>query len=265
MTMRVVVTRPARDAATWVDALRGLGFDAWALPLIEVRPAPDAHVLRGVWERWGAWDGALFVSANAVDYFFGSNGALAPVEYAQTAINTLALAPGPGTAQALLRHGVPAERLASPGPESPQFDSEALWKVMQHQVGPGFRLLVVRGTTEGAATQEGQGRDWFAAQVVGRGGSVDHVVVYERGAPVFTPDTLAKVELSAKDGSVWVFSSSEAIANLCAQAPAVRWEHARAVCTHPRIAQAAHDAGFGVVCESRPAMDSVRASIESLR
>jgi uroporphyrinogen-III synthase len=265
MTTRVVVTRPAREATTWVAALREQGLDAWGLPLIEVRPAADADALTAVWKRWGAWDGALFVSANAVDYFFASNSALAPVEYAQVAINTIALAPGPGTAQALLRHGVPASGIASPGLDSPQFDSEALWKVMQHRVGAGFRLLVVRGTTAGATSQEGQGRDWFAAQVMGRGGSVDHVVVYERGAPVFAADTCVRVEQASKDGSVWIFSSSEAIANLQSLVPAVGWSQARAVCTHPRIAQAAREAGFGVVCESRPAMDSVRASIESLR
>ncbi|MGE3348297.1 MAG: uroporphyrinogen-III synthase, partial [Ramlibacter sp.] len=38
---------------------------------------------------------------------------------------------------------------------------------------------------------------------------------------------------------------------------------ARAVATHPRIAQAAREAGFGVVCESRPALADVVASIES--
>ena len=37
-----------------------------------------------------------------------------------------------------------------------------------------------------------------------------------------------------------------------------------AVATHPRIAQAAGAAGFAVVCESRPALVDLLASIESL-
>lgn len=265
MSLRVVVTRPARDASPWVEALRSRGYDAWALPLITVRPVADAAAVQAVWQRWGQWDAALYVSANAVDHFYARNTALALDGTAIEAIKTLALAPGPGTRQALLRHGVAPERIVAPPPDSPQFDSEALWGVMQHQVGPGYRLLVVRGTTAGAATQEGVGRDWFAAQVLARGGSVDHVVVYERAAPQFAPDTAATVVQAASDGSVWVFSSSEAIANLRASVPDLDWARARAICTHPRIAQAAREAGFGVVCESRPAMDSVLASIESLQ
>lgn len=264
MTPRVVVTRPERDATPWVDALRQRGIDAWALPLIEVRPAADARPVQQVWQHWGHWDGALYVSANAVEHFYAQKPALAPTDSARVATKTIAFAPGPGTGQALLRQGVAPERIATPPAHSPQFDSEALWSVVQHRVGPGFRLLVVRGTTLGAAQQAGVGRDWFAAQVLARGGAVDYVVVYERGAPQWSDDTRAAVAQAAVDGSVWIFSSSEAIANLCANVPDLPWQHARAICTHPRIAQAAFAAGFGVVCESRPALDSVLASIESL-
>lgn len=265
MTLRVVVTRPQRDAAPWVDALRQRGIDAWALPLIDVRPAADTRPVQQVWQQWGHWDGALYVSANAVEHFYAQKPDLALVDSAQAAIKTIALAPGPGTGQALLRQGVAPECIASPPANSPQFDSEALWVVVQHRVGPGFRLLVVRGTTLGATQQDGVGRDWFAAQVLARGGSVDYVVVYERGAPQWSDATRAAVTQAAADGSVWIFSSSEAIANLLANVPGVLWQRARAICTHPRIAQAAHAAGFGVVCESRPALDSVLASIESLQ
>jgi uroporphyrinogen-III synthase len=37
------------------------------------------------------------------------------------------------------------------------------------------------------------------------------------------------------------------------------------VATHPRIAQAARDAGFGVVCESRPTEEAIVAALESIR
>lgn len=264
MSLRVVVTRPVRDAMPWVEALRQRGLDAWALPLIEVRPAADLRPVQQVWQQWGHWDGALYVSANAVDHFYAQIPDVARANIAQAAIKTIAFAPGPGTGQALLRQGVAPEFVATPPVSSPQFDSEALWSVVQHRVGPGFRLLVVRGTTLGAAQQDGVGRDWFAAQVLARGGTVDYVVVYERGAPQWPQATCTAVAQATQDGTVWIFSSSEAIANLLANVPAVSWQRARAICTHPRIAQAARAAGFGVVCESRPAMDTVLASIESL-
>lgn len=263
--MRVVVTRPARDAAPWVEALARHGFEPWALPLITVAPVADPTPVRAVWSQWGCWDAALFVSANAVEAFFALNSSLALANSAWTASKTIAFAPGPGTRKALLAQGVTPERIVSPAAESAQFDSESLWQQAQALVGSGFRLLVVRGTTLGSASQEGVGRDWFAAQVVARGGSVDHVVVYDRAAPVLSDAEQARAIQCAQDGSVWVFSSSEAIANLCAALPAQRWSAARAVCTHPRIAQAAQAAGFGQVRVTRPAMDSVLASIQSFR
>ena len=69
--------------------------------------------------------------------------------------------------------------------------------------------------------------------------------------------------LLASDGSVWLFSSSEAVHNLQASLPDVGWSRARAVTTHERIAQAARAAGFAEVRETRPALADVRASIES--
>ena len=42
------------------------------------------------------------------------------------------------------------------------------------------------------------------------------------------------------------------------------WSQARALATHPRIAQRARDCGFGVVHESRPTLEAVVACIQSI-
>ena len=65
------------------------------------------------------------------------------------------------------------------------------------------------------------------------------------------------------DGSLWLLSSSQALEHLCAALPGQDWRQARALATHPRIAQAARNAGFGEVRECRPALADVAASIES--
>jgi uroporphyrinogen-III synthase len=44
----------------------------------------------------------------------------------------------------------------------------------------------------------------------------------------------------------------------------VDWRQARAIATHPRIAQAARAAGWGVVVESRPALDDIVMCLRSI-
>jgi uroporphyrinogen-III synthase len=158
----------------------------------------------------------------------------------------------------------------TPVPDSAQFDSEALWSRVQNQVKPGDKVLIVRGSTPNTKDAEGaamNGRPWLADQLTTAGVQVDFVVSYERSAPVFDAAETALMALAAKDKSVWLLSSSEAVANLKALSEPImglNWSNARAIATHPRIAQAAKIAGFGVVYESRPLLADVVASIESL-
>jgi uroporphyrinogen-III synthase len=160
---------------------------------------------------------------------------------------------------------VGADRIDAPSAAAGQFDSEALWELVGAWVVPGYQVLIVRGAGSVNGSGDGAGRDWFARQVQSRGGSVEFVVAYQRSSPAWAPAEREVARRAATDGSVWLFSSSEAIANLKALMPDQSWQQARAVATHPRIAQAAREAGFGVVCESRPLLGDVVASIESLQ
>ncbi len=265
--MRVIITRPAREASKWAAALSDTGYDAVALPLVEVASAPEHHNVSAAWQGLGEFDAAMFVSGNAVEHFFASKPDVAPVFSAEGAIKTRAFATGPGTVAALLRAGAEASWIDAPGQDSQQFDSEALWAVMGARVRPGFRVLIVRGTGALSETTsvDGQGRDWFARQVLVAGGTVDYVVAYQRVAVRLAGEDLALATQAASDGSVWMFSSSEAISNLAASCPGQDWGSAKSVVTHPRIGDAARKAGFGMVIESRPSLASLLASIESLQ
>jgi uroporphyrinogen-III synthase len=265
--MRVIITRPSREANKWAAALSDTGYDAVALPLVEVASAPEPENVTAAWQGLGEFDAAMFVSGNAVEHFFASNESIAQVFTASSAIKTRAFATGPGTVAALLRAGAEAPWIDAPGQESQQFDSEALWAVMGTMVCPGYRVLIVRGAgamSEVAAT-EGHGRDWFARQVLAAGGTVDYVVAYQRVSVRLQDENLALAIRGASDGSVWMFSSSEAIGNLVASCPGQDWNAAKSVVTHPRIGDAARKAGFGTVIESRPSLASLLASIESLQ
>lgn len=259
--MRVVVTRPQREAAGWVEALQARGFEALALPLIAIGPAPDAHALQAARDRWEQFTAVMFVSANAVAAFFEEIEAAARTPRALGAIKIRAWATGPGTAQALRAAGVPAAMVDAPPADAPQFDSEALWRQVSAQVRPGNRVLLVRGAGAGG---EPAGRDWLATQLQQAGVQVETVAAYTRSLPQWSPAQFATAAGAAQDGSAWLFSSSEAIANLCTLLPQQDWSAARAVATHERIAQAARDAGFGVVCLSRPGVAAISAALESI-
>jgi uroporphyrinogen-III synthase len=276
LTVQVIVTRPAREAQAWVQHLQDAGFDVTSLPLIDIAGPPDPRSVDQAWNELPTYDAVMFVSGNAVDYFFASKAALAPVGTAQPAIKLRALVTGPGSYAALQRAGVDPALIDAPDAQQGQFDSEALWAVMGHRVGPGYRVLVVRGTTvtphkvhnnggdTDAGNDAGVGRDWFSKQVLAAGGHVAFVIAYQRRCPTRTPAVQASIQTAIAGNAVWLFSSSEAVANLVALAPYHDWHGHRAVCTHARIAQAASTAGFGVVCESRPILAAVVASIESL-
>jgi uroporphyrinogen-III synthase len=271
--MRVIVTRPAPEAAQWVHALNDAGFDAVALPLIGVLPPPDPAAVAAAWARIGEFDAVMFVSGNAVDHFFKSKPPEAPVFGMPGATSIRAFVTGPGSLSALKRVQVDARCIDMPDRSAEQFDSEALWAVVAAKVHPGFRVLIVRGSAASDRsghpvasdkTADGVGRDWFAEQVRAAGGSVEFVVAYQRRTPVLSSSERSMVRHAAVDGTVWLFSSSEAIGNLVATCAGQSWAQAKAVVTHSRIAQAARKAGFSVVCESRPSLAALMASIESV-
>ena len=263
--MRVIVTRPGPQAGKWVNALRTAGLDALALPLIEIAGPPDPEAVMAAWQHIDSFNALMFVSANAVAQFFSLQPQGLPTSDAQSRF----FVTGPGSVAALLAAGVARSRIDAPDEAAAQFDSEALWAVVQPRVQPGWRVLIVRGNTdteaaEDAPASKGVGRDWFAARLMEQGCAVEFLVAYERRAPHLSANALALVQVAAADGSVWLFSSSEAVTNLAGMAAGQSWSRARAVATHPRIAQAARAADFAVVRESRPAMVDLLASIESL-
>lgn len=252
----MLVTRPRREAEGWVEALRLHGIDAQQLPLIEIGAAPRSPALAAAQAGWRDFAAVMFVSANAVDGFFASSFAQA----AQPGTATRFWCTGPGTRRALMAAGAASEHIDSPPAESGRFDSESLWQRVRPQVVPGMRVLIVRG---GDADGTPAGRDWLARQLEEAGAQVSTVVAYQRQRPHWDADTLARARGAASDGSWWLFSSSEAIVNLQGLLPGQDWSQARALCTHERIAQAAHQAGFGHVACTTPLLDGVVAFLQS--
>ena len=260
----MVVTRPEREARAWADSLQSRGVLCDTLPLIEIAALPDASPLMRHWQTVSKHLAVMFVSANAVRFFMAarpSGGGLGSCRAWST---------GPGTHAALLAAGWPAESIDSPPDTATQFDSEALWALVAKQTqgaldvaaanaSPQPTVLIVRG-----ADTQGQlaGRDWLALQLEGVGVQVLQTVAYVRRAPVLTTQQKALSQQAMQDGSWWLFSSSEAAQHLLQVCPDLPIGQARALATHPRIAQRLLAAGWGRV-EIVPA--TLQAQAESIK
>lgn len=269
--LRAIVTRPGEEADAWVAQIKHNGIEAIALPMIEIVAVPDTTQLVQVWQDLAQYDALMFVSSNAASHFFAARPAEIASPWALGGKAPRAWVTGPGSRAALLAQGVPASHIDMPAPTAQSLDSEALWLQVEGQIQAATRILIVRGdkaseSADAAApsSPSGQGRDWLAVQLQGRGAHVDYVVAYARRPPQWTAQQRAIVAQSLQGQDVWVWSSAEALGNLLAAFPQQNWGAAKAVATHTRIAQAARLAGFGKVALAKPGLTALCASIESL-
>jgi len=266
MPPRILITRPQAEAQQWVAALQARGLPAQALPLIATCAPHDAATLarlHSAQAQLSYYHAIMVVSGQAARHFFTPAVVQALTTQKGARPSPRIWAPGPGTARVLAALGIAPTLIDQPAADAPQFDSEALWHQVRLQAQPSSRVLIVRGSDQ-EGSQEGSGRDWLAQQLQHLGVTVDKVVAYQRTAPVFTPAEQALAVDAASDGSLWLLSSSQAIAHLQMLLPAQTWLQARALVTHPRIAAAAQALGFGTVVQCRPALKEVAASIESM-
>jgi uroporphyrinogen-III synthase len=247
--LQILITRPALQAQDWVAQLQAHGVSAQALPLVAIHPPPDPQAVQQCWATLAGVQLVVFVSPNAVLHFFAQPTSAWPTQ-------TYAASSGPGTTQALRACGVPERCILAPAPDAPQLDSEALWQVVRQHAWQGARVLLVRAA---------QGREWLADQLRAQGACVTAVVAYQRGLPVLSAAQQTLVQLAQQHPRqyLWFFSSSEAITNLQQLAPHAPWPQARALVTHPRIADTARAVGLLAVDCVLPSLASVLAYLQS--
>ena len=256
---QLIITRPQPQADAWVAQLQVLGLHAGAMPLLGIAEPADLAPVHAAWQAIdrGRDDAdravvmVMFVSPSAVQRFFASQPAGSTWPAA-----LVAASPGVGTRTALLQAGVPAASLCSPLADGGQFDSEALWAQLQPRcTWAGNAALVVRGE---------QGRNWLAQALRQQGASVHFVEAYRRTLPVLdaTGQALLAHALAAPQAVCWLFSSSEAVGHLPALAPQANWRSARALATHPRIAEAARALGMADVQVIAPSPEAVLAALQ---
>lgn len=264
----LILTRPIAPARVWQAALQAQLPEraCHVLPLIEIVPVADLHGqqrLRQCWHGLARYHAAVFVSPAAVEHFFAAQPQAAQLWQQQ---GLRAWGVGPGTQRALLDAGVPAQLIDSPAADALQFDSEALWPLVQPQlaacVQAGRFILRVRGADD-ASDGDGHGRDWLGSAIAQAGVGLHSVAAYVRQRPVWSAQQAQAAADLARVPAVWLFSSGLAVQQLASLLPAVNWAHATALATHPRIAQAAQALGFGQVRTCRPSLPGVVQSLQS--
>jgi uroporphyrinogen-III synthase len=173
--IRVVVTRPAKQAALFAQRLAQVGGEAIICPALVIAPPADPSRLSDAVSHLDRYDFALFVSANAAESLITAlerAGARWPA-------SVTAIAVGPTTCDALSAGGI--DRILSP---SERFDSEGVLALPELAAVQGRRIALFRGERDGAG-DGGGGRELMRETLAARGASVDAVACYRRARPTF--------------------------------------------------------------------------------
>ena len=233
----VVQPQSAQDAA-----LRAAGVQLHAFPLIHiVGPSDEAHA-REALRHLQDWQLAIPVSPSAVQAALRLRDGAWP---GSCAVGLIGAASREAFERGLRARGAALPQLlcASRGGA----DSEALWHVLRAWHGDawqGTRVLILRGDG---------GRDWLAETLRGAGAEVDVLEVYRRVAPAADPHCLRHLRELLELGAPWQIGAASALHNLCGLLraaglqPTRELAQRRALVQHPRVAQAAREAGFGRV------------------
>ncbi len=217
--VRVMVTRAASQAATFVHALEDAGATVVSCPVISIEaievklPDPDRY------------DWIVFTSVNGVDRFFELLGN----RELRRGIRLAAI--GPETAAALADHGTPAEVV--PG----RFVAEELAAALSATAVAGTRVLIPRAAGS---------RDVLPQQLRAQGALVDVLEVYRAVPPM---DLRQDLRAALRQGvDIVTLTSSSAVRHFVdALGGANRLPAgAQVACVGPVTAEAARDAGLPV-------------------
>ena len=228
----VVITRPAKQAATFAQRLAALGGEPIICPaMIITPPADDAPVVDAL-RRLAEFDYALFVSANAAE------AVLVRTPVWPAALTAIAV--GPTTADALIAGGI-TNVLMPPA----RYDSEGVLELPALQQVEGRRFVLFRGEGADGAT----GRETMRETLEARGAFVLPIVCYRRQRPSIGAVALLDAWRDGKVDAV-VATSTEVLDNfldMVGEPGRVLLSHTPLFVPHPRIAAHATARGLAMV------------------
>jgi uroporphyrinogen III methyltransferase/synthase len=194
---RVLVTRPAHQAAEFAQRLWEAGAEPILAPTIAIGPPDDRDAARDAVARIRDYAWAVFTSRNGVDAFFDRLGELGRDARALGEVRVAAI--GPATAAALSARGVRADFIPA------TFVNEAVADGLLARTAPRDRVLVFRAQ---------EARDVLPETLRAAGRAVDVVAAYATRF-VEDPDLAEKAERA----DVVTFTSSSTVAGFLHAVP----------------------------------------------
>jgi len=250
----VVITRPRAQAGLLAQQIAALGREAVIFPLLEIEPLPDPAPLLAALGKLDAYAMVAFVSPNAIDAAFAHLGCWPD----GVAIAIM----GEGSRHALAAHGVTDANATIFKPRDPlRTDSQTLLEVLDLAALRGKKVLILRGET---------GREFLADALRDAGIEVTQVASYRRQAPRLDNGMRQQLLALLERRNDWIVTSSEALrillrlAEECAGATGVaKLQRQRLIISHVRIAEAAHEIGFGQVTLTGSGDERLLAALQS--
>jgi uroporphyrinogen III methyltransferase/synthase len=225
----VVVTRARAQASGLAKTLRGLGANVVELPAIRVESRIESDEVRRAAASIADYDLICVTSPNGANLLFDALAAAGRDARALAGATVAAI--GPGTARALVAHGIAADVV----PE--RFVAEALVEALADVDVERRRVLVARAA---------EARDVLPDALRERGGEVDVVALYETVREA--PDEAA-IE-AAQNADYVTFTSSSTVTNLT-EALGDRFPgNARIVSIGPITSATVREAGLEVAVEA---------------
>jgi uroporphyrinogen-III synthase len=245
----ILVTRPAEQAQTLLNAIAERGGKAIFAPMIVIQGRGQEPAPRALIARLADYQVVIFVSRNAAEF-----GVRLINEAGQSLAHCTVYAVGGGSESQLKGLGV-AEVISPPT----DFTSEGLLKLpgLAGSAIAGKRVLIVRGVG---------GRELLAQKLLQRGATVDYCEVYARTPPVEPLADILRAH-GVEQPDLGLITSLESLTHLAAQ---IDQENLDMLYTMPllvagaRTAQEVERLGFSrepVVVES-PADASLLNAIE---
>jgi uroporphyrinogen-III synthase len=219
--LRVLVTRPAHQAAALSDRLARHGAEPVELPVIEIVPASPEHIISTM-PNLSTYDWLIFTSVNTVS-------TLEPLLTASTALPAIAVI-GDATATALERLGIAVDLV----PE--EFVAESVLEAILQRGIAGKHVLLPRAEVARPTLPDGLRK---------AGAIVDVVPVYQTRLPALIDHETVR-SVSAGDIHVVTFTSPSTVHNLLTLTGNVVPGTTVVACIGPVTADAARNAGLRV-------------------